>query len=100
MFVLLVNVEVRSDAIDEFADAIARNARLSAERDHGCLRFEVGQVEGEPTKWVFFEVYTDEAAWQAHRRSPHFLEYQAVAERALVSRTLTPLVPKVMAVAS
>jgi autoinducer 2-degrading protein len=62
-------------------------------RDAGCLRFEVSREIDVPTRWVFYEVYTDEASWMRHRDSPHFLAYKAVAERALVSRSATRLSP-------
>jgi quinol monooxygenase YgiN len=91
MFILLVQVEIRPELTDEFRRAIQQNAARSREVDPGCLRFEVYALVEEGTKLVFLEVYTNEAAWQAHRRSPHFLAYQEVANRALVSRTLTRL---------
>jgi quinol monooxygenase YgiN len=34
-------------------------------------------------------VYKDSAAFDAHRGSPHFVAYQEVAEKALLSKTLT-----------
>lgn len=93
MFVLVVNVEVRPELLDELHPVLLENAKRSVERDPGCLRFDVHKVEGSDTHLVFYEVYESEADWDAHRRSPHFLAYQAVAQRALVSRTLTRLQP-------
>lgn len=100
MFTLLVRVEVRPDMLDEFRRAVSENARLSVQHDPGCLRFEVSQVADAPAQWVFYEVYTDEAAWQRHRTSPHFVAYKAVADRALVSREATRLTPIEVAPAS
>jgi quinol monooxygenase YgiN len=93
MFVLLVQVEVRPELLEEFRAAVVENARRSVERDPGCLRFDVHAVEGQPTAFVYYEVYTGEAAWLAHRTSPHFLAYNAVAGRALVERRITRLQP-------
>src|SRR5690349_16525169 len=95
MFALLVQVEVRPELLTEFTEAIARNARLSVEREESCLQFDVAVLEGERTKFVSYEVYTSEGAWLAHRESPHFLEYKKVADRALISRELTRLEPLV-----
>jgi quinol monooxygenase YgiN len=100
MFVLLIEVDVRPDLLDEFAAAITDNARASVARDPGCLRFEVLQVVDAPTRWVFYEVYADEAAWVQHRASPHFLAYKAVADRALISRKATRMSPIVVGNAS
>lgn len=89
MFVLLVQVEVRPEMLGEFEAAILENAARSLERDRGCVRFDVSHVEGDTTRWLLHEVYDDEAAWERHRQSPHFLAYKAVADRALTSRLAT-----------
>ncbi len=51
-------------------------------RDPGCVRFDVSQQQDDPTRWVLYEVYDSPDAHAAHRRSPHFLAYDAVAARA------------------
>jgi autoinducer 2-degrading protein len=94
MLVVLVNVTVKPDALAEFEAAILRNASASVEHEAGCLRFEVGQHEDDPTAWMFYEVYADSTAFAAHRQQPHFLAYQSVADRVLVSKTLTRYVSK------
>ena len=100
MFILLVQVEVKPELLADFRVAVQDNAAKSVAHDEGCIRFDVSGVEGEPTRFVFYEVYRDEASWQAHRASPHFLAYKAVADRALVSRDLTRLQPLFIASAS
>src|SRR5262245_14525168 len=93
MFVLFVHVEVRPELLTELRPLMLENASCSVEREPGCFRFDVHQVEGSDTHFVYYEVYESEAAWQTHRLSAHFLAYQAVAERALASRRLTRLQP-------
>jgi (4S)-4-hydroxy-5-phosphonooxypentane-2,3-dione isomerase len=100
MWILLVHAEVRPELLAEFREAIQDNAARSIAHDAGCLRFDVSEVDGSPTKFVFYEVYRDEASWQAHRMSPHFLAYKKVADRALVSRGLTRLQPLFVAPSS
>ena len=53
----------------------------------GCLRFDVSQDKDDPTRWVLYEVYDSPEAHAAHRRSPHFLAYDAVAAKAVVEKT-------------
>jgi quinol monooxygenase YgiN len=93
MLVLFVQVEVRQDMLDEFLPLLRDNASKSPVEDAGCHRFDVYQEEGTTTRFVYHEVYDDEAAWMAHRQSAHFLAYNAVAVRALVSRVVTRLQP-------
>ena len=89
MFILLVQVQVKPELLAEFEPAILMNAQRSVERDPGCFRFDVLQQEGDPTRWVFYEVYENEDALVQHRASEHFLEFKKVADRALISRDVT-----------
>jgi autoinducer 2-degrading protein len=89
MLVVLVQVTVRKEMLAEFERAILANADAATTREPGCLRFDVSQREGDPTAWLFYEMYKDSAAFEAHRATPHFGAYQEVADRALLSKTLT-----------
>lgn len=88
MHIVLVLVTVRPGLLEEFERALLHNARESVEHDPGCLRFDVSQRQDDPTRWVLYEVYDSPDAHAAHRRSPHFLAYDAVAARALVDKTV------------
>jgi len=87
MHVVLVLVTVKPDLSEEFERALLHNARESVAHDPGCRRFDVSQQE-DPTRWVLYEVYESPDAHAVHRRSPHFLAYDAVASRALVDKTV------------
>ena len=41
----------------------------------GNLRWDVWQERDNPVRFVLDELYVDDAAIQAHRTSPHFLDY-------------------------
>ncbi|MGH8310201.1 MAG: putative quinol monooxygenase [Steroidobacteraceae bacterium] len=89
MLVVLVNVIVRPDTLAEFEQAILANAESARTKEPGCLRFDVSQSQEDPSHWLFYEVYKDSAAFDAHRASAHFAAYQEVADHVLVSKTLT-----------
>ena len=89
MLVVLVQVTVRAGMLAEFERAILINAESARTREPGCLRFDVSQREDDPTQWMFYEVYQDGAAFDAHRASAHFAAYQEVADRVVASKTLT-----------
>jgi autoinducer 2-degrading protein len=89
MLVVLVQVTVRKEVLAEFERAILANADGARSREPGCVRFDVSQKEDDPTAWLFYEVYKDAAAFESHRASPHFAAYQQVADKALLSKTLT-----------
>ena len=88
MHVVLVLVTVKPELLEEFEQSLLHNARESTAKDPGCLRFDVSQHLDDPARWVLYEVYDSPDAHAAHRRSPHFLAYDAVASRALVDKTV------------
>ena len=88
MHVVLVLVTVRPELLEEFERALLHNARESVMKDPGCVRFDVSQQQDDLTRWVLYEVYDSPDAHAAHRRSSHFLAYDAVAARALVDKTV------------
>lgn len=75
MLILLVTLQVKPDRITEFLDLVRFDAQRSQEDEPGCLRFDVSQDRDQPDRFYFYEVYRDEAALEAHRRTPHFKLY-------------------------
>ena len=88
MHIVLVVVTIRPEMQAEFEAALLHNARESVARDRGCRRFDVSQDTETPTRWVLHEIYDAPADHAAHRQSPHFLAYDAVAERAVIDKTV------------
>ena len=86
--IVLVQVTVCSELLGQFEAVLLHNARESLARDRGCLRFDVSQHADDPTRWILHEVYTNAEAHAAHRQSPHFRAYNAVAEHAVVEKTV------------
>ena len=88
LYVVLVQVTVRAERLEEFERSLLHNARESVARDRGCLRFDVSQHVDDPTRWVLYEVYDAPESHLAHRQSPHFLAYDAVARDAVIHKTV------------
>ena len=84
MFSLVVHMEVRPGRGEEFLAGMAANAEASVRDEPGCRRFDVCSVESDPDRFVFYELYADAAAFDAHRAAPHFADWRAVAGRTLV----------------
>ena len=61
MFVTLVHCHVKPEHLDAFIDAIQSNHEAST-REPGNLRFDVIQSVEDPTRFVLYEWYVDEAA--------------------------------------
>jgi autoinducer 2-degrading protein len=81
------HLRVRPDAVDAFRVRIERHARTSVAREPGCSRFDVHQERSDPTLFLLVECYDDEAAFQAHRASEHFVAFREDVKAWVVERT-------------
>ncbi|MCU0484429.1 MAG: antibiotic biosynthesis monooxygenase [Chloroflexi bacterium] len=79
MHVAIVHVRVLPDRVDQFLAATRAN-HLGSVREPGNLRFDVLQAPDDPTRFLLYEAYADEAAAAAHKETAHYLAWrEAVA---------------------
>lgn len=88
-FVLVVNLEIKPGDVERFMPMALENAKSSRETEPGCRQFDVLVDPNDRTKVMFYEVYADEAAFQAHQQTAHFKKYFDTALGYLVSRGRT-----------
>ena len=75
-FVVLPSFEVAEDKLDAFLAAGRADAEASIAAEPGCLQFDVVvDRKARPIRVVFYEVYADRAAFEAHLRTPHLAAF-------------------------
>ena len=84
MIALVVSLQVIEDRLDDFLAAISRNAERSFRDEVGCRYFDVTQDRDDPLHFIFYELYLDEAAVEAHRAAPHFADWRKAAAGCVV----------------
>ena len=75
MFVTLVHIHVKPDQVDTFLDATRANHEASV-REDGNLRFDVLRSVEDPTRFLLYEWYVDEASALRHRETPHYAAWR------------------------
>lgn len=85
-FALVVNLEIHKDAVDKFMPIAMENAKATRETEPGCRQFDVLVDPKDPTRVMFYEVYDDGAAFDAHQQTAHFKRYLDLGLRHLASR--------------
>ncbi|MAI12182.1 MAG: hypothetical protein CBD27_11000 [Rhodospirillaceae bacterium TMED167] len=70
----LVHVKVAEGYLDKIQDAMLANAR-HAVLEEKCHQFDVVVSKEDDHSFVFYEVYEDEAALDAHRETAYFQAY-------------------------
>jgi len=75
MFAVIVKVDIKPEHKKEFLDAMFDDARGSVQNEPNCLLFNVVQDGADPNCLRLYEVYTDEAAFEEHTKTPHFVRW-------------------------
>lgn len=88
--VIVVDIVTHADAAQEFAALIAANAAASL-TEPGCRRFDVCTDPAAPERVLLYEIYDDDAAFDAHLRAPHYLQFAAAAKPLIASITIRRL---------
>ena len=97
MKALIVSVHMKPEYRDQILKGALEDARGSQHDEPGCLRFDVVQDEADPNRVYFYEIYRDEAAFEAHVKAPHFPawrdlppEWFAEPTRVIRGQTISP----------
>ncbi len=87
--VVLAEFKVRPGRMDEFLPLLEQHARNSRANEPGCLQFDVVRDGSDPDRAFVYEVYRDEAAFEAHKAAPYLAWYRERAEPLLLERKVS-----------
>ena len=90
--VVLVEFLVTPNFVKRFGELIAANAQASLERESGCRRFDVLVDPKEPRRFVLYEIYDDNNAFDLHLRSAHYRSFAEAIEGEIEERSVRRLV--------
>ena len=83
MLALIVSLKVKPDQRDRFLAVAEDDSTCSVRDEPGCFRFDVLADQADQNRFVFYEVYRDDAALQAHTQTPHFARWREAAAQVL-----------------
>jgi quinol monooxygenase YgiN len=79
---IIVEFRAKPDQVRAFEDLIDRHAHNSRTLEEDCLAFDVCH---DPTRFVFYEAYRDQAAHQRHREQDSYKRFRSRAPELLVA---------------
>lgn len=85
MLGLVVHFKLKDGMAGEFDRLAEGTLALIRAREPGTLVYAVHDVEGDPLARVFYELYRDRAAFEAHERQEHVRRFLAERERCLAA---------------
>lgn len=74
-FVITVDFEIHEGKLQEFMPMMLDNAEKSRTLEPGCDRFDVLLQDGGGQHVFLYEIYKDKAAFDAHLKTAHFLDF-------------------------
>lgn len=84
-FGLVVRFHLKPGAAEGFDQLVAETVPEIAKNEPGTLTYTVHGVEGEPNQRIFYELYADRAAFDAHEEQPHTKRFLAARGEYLAS---------------
>jgi quinol monooxygenase YgiN len=80
-----ITVVARIRAAKGKADALERllteQAAVIRRSEPGCLAYRLHRSTRDPEVFLFYETYTDDAAFEVHRKSPHLAAFRQRREQ-------------------
>lgn len=76
-FVVIAEFKVKPAHLDAFLALAADDATCSVAHEPGCSTFDVCVSPDDPGTVVFYEVYENRAAFDAHLETPHLARFRA-----------------------
>jgi (4S)-4-hydroxy-5-phosphonooxypentane-2,3-dione isomerase len=86
--VVIVDFRLKPGGAAAFRVIMDANAVASVRDEPGCRQFDVVAPEGEPDRILLYEIYDDAEAFDHHRQTPHFLEFDAASKAMVVEKNV------------
>lgn len=90
---IIATMEVTPGKRDEYLVELLAHRRRSLEGEPGTVAFEVLVPHDKPNEIMLYEVYADQAAFDAHRKGASMAEIARNTKGLLVSLTGLPCTP-------
>jgi|tagenome__1003787_1003787.scaffolds.fasta_scaffold17922435_2 quinol monooxygenase YgiN len=93
LYIRIAEIEIDAARVDEYKAAVKEEIEGSIRLESGVLALYAVHDKHNPARVRVFEIYADEAAYQAHIRTPHFAKYKAAVQDIVKSLNLLETAP-------
>jgi autoinducer 2-degrading protein len=87
-YVITVEFDVVAAQFETFLRLMADNAEASRRDEPGCKRFDVCRPRDSESRVFLYEIYDDEAAFQAHLQTGHFKSFATATKDMITARKI------------
>ncbi len=79
----------RADDMPAFRRLIDANARQSCALEPGCRRFDVLVPKGSADTILLYEIYDNQAAFEAHLRAAHYHLFDSASAALVLAKSVS-----------
>ena len=76
MYVVCVQIHVKPEFVEDFIRASHQNHDGTRRDEPNNVRWDLLQVEDDPTRFFIYEVYRSKDDFSAHQQTPHYLKWK------------------------
>jgi quinol monooxygenase YgiN len=91
--VRLAELRIDPGQLEDYKAALREEIEASIRLEPGVLTLYAVSVKGDPAQIRIFEIYADQAAYEAHLQSPHFQKYKTGTQGMVKSLVLVETDP-------
>lgn len=88
MKIRIAELTIDTAYVEEYKAILKEEAEASVRLEEGVLCIFPMYQQKQPTEIRLLEIYADEAAYQAHLKTPHFLHYKTTTQKMVKSLKL------------
>ena len=78
---VVAKIRATNGKADAMAALLAEQAAVVRREERGCLVYRVHRSTKDPELFLFYEMYSDDAAFDLHRKAPHLAAYRERREK-------------------
>lgn len=91
--VRIADLEIDPDQLGRYRALLAEEIEASVAVEPGVLALQAVAAKSAPTRIRILEIYADQAAYEAHLTTPHFLKYKTLTAAMVRSLELVEVEP-------
>lgn len=95
-YVRIAQLDVDPQRLAEFNTVLQESVSTSVRVEPGVYTLYAVALKDTPNRFLVFEMYKDEAAYNAHRETPHFRKFFEATQTMVTSRTFLDVDPVVL----
>lgn len=88
MFAVVVTFSIKPDCLAAFMPLMEQNAATSRSNEPGCNQFDIATDPARANEVFLYELYEDQAAFEAHLGAEHFKTFDAASAPMIAEKSV------------